>query len=170
MIYQKEIDLKFATVKDYNFSFFDSLKVHRMPLEDQHFYCPKREVTFHSHMQQLECEVEKNNHKMVYLSYGTLNNQFDKEPEESIIPVVKGTSYYVRIGVEKDATLQIIPIIVEYSAGKKTKLNKVTEPDELISFEESTDKCRLTFKLIGFGHATISDISFFEYREGGGSY
>ncbi|KKK33964.1 hypothetical protein WN59_10210 [Salinicoccus sediminis] len=108
--------------------------------------------------------VEKNNIKMLYISYLTLNNNFAYSPDESFFNIEENEVYYIDISVSQSKNIIVTPIIIHYSRGKKTKLTKIIDKNQLLNFSNDEDKCRLTFKIEGSGDFSIENIKVLKLR------
>lgn len=153
-IYFKEklIDLKSLEKKV-------SVKKHSKQLNSDLFYASKSAVKILDDNDGVFVKVEENNYQNVYISYLTLDNSFNCPPVESLVDITVMKKYRFYIDLEKHSNIEVKPIIVHYSLGKKEKLTELVKTDEMVNFLNNEDQCRLTFKVVGHGEFTIKNIS-----------
>src|SRR5699024_1862185 len=125
-------------------------------LETEYFFTNRKEVSYENENGNLIIQVEKHRHNQVYLSYLTLDNNFNEVPENPLINK-DYREYYIQINyIEKE--LIIRPFLIFYNRSSKTRLYELTENIEKIIFKEDEEFCRLTFKLEGFGAVNLKNI------------
>ena len=139
--------LKSAIAEKYNYS-----------LSKDKFYFSNDIVSLNNIKNSLTVNVEKNNENHIYLSYGTLNNSFNLIPEKSLLNLENFDKYEFIIDITTDDTIKVVPYIIHYKKNKKDKLTAVIKSNQLIDFNDDY-KCRLTFKIIGYGRFDIKKIS-----------
>lgn len=140
--------------------------IEELPIKKSMFYFSKDVIKDIDKNENIGWRIQKNNIKMLYLSYKTLNNKFEVSPADSFFKIKRNEQYYINISLIKDSTIDVTPIIIHYSEGRKSKLSKVIENNQFISFDPAEDKCRLTFKLIGHGEFFIKNIQVLKLQQG----
>lgn len=140
---EKKINLAKFKTKDYS-------------LNKKQFYFSKDVISLKNVNDSLVGVVEENDLQNLYLSYITLNNNFENEPLHSLIDLEEFNKYEFDIVVNND-NLKLIPYIIHYKEKTKSKLTCIESDNKIIDFT-GDDKCRLTFKIIGHGNFEIESI------------
>lgn len=140
---EKIISLANSKTKDYS-------------LNKDQFYFSKDVIYLENINNKLFGVVEENDLQNLYLSYMTLNNNFEKEPLHSLIDLGVSNKYEFDIEVNND-NLKLIPYVIHYKGKEKSKLTRMESDNKIIDFT-GDDKCRLTFKIIGHGNFEIESI------------
>lgn len=140
---EKKINLAKFKTKDYS-------------LNKDQFYFSKDVISLKNINNNLVGAVEENDFQNLYLSYITLNNNFENEPLHSLIDLEEFNKYEFDIVVNND-NLKLIPYIIHYKEKTKSKLTRIESDNKIIDFT-GDDKCRLTFKIIGHGNFEIESI------------
>lgn len=140
---EKKINLTKFKTKDYS-------------LNKKQFYFSKDVISLKNVNDSLVGVVEENDLQNLYLSYITLNNNFENEPLHSLIDLEEFNKYEFDIVVNND-NLKLIPYIIHYKEKTKSKLTRIESDNKIIDFT-GDDKCRLTFKIIGHGNFEIESI------------
>lgn len=141
-------------------------KIVKQKLEKKYFYTNRQEVSFENINEGLIIEVDKHKHKQVYLSYHTLDNNFNIIPEKPLIFRDNGECY-IRIDYKQNG-LRMRPFLIFYDQETKTRLYELTEDIEKINFKDNELYCRLTFKLEGYGSTILENIEL-NFLEIGGT-
>ncbi|HLR67007.1 MAG TPA: hypothetical protein VK105_07700 [Virgibacillus sp.] len=170
--YKKSFDREYKNQQLLNLDIFNSLNTFNSDnsskitysLNKDLFYSSKKAIESLNIKEKYQWKVYKNNFKMLYLSYKTLNNQFNLSPEESFIDINASATYYIDVDIDSTKGLDITPIVIHYSNEQKTKLTKIVNRNQLLRFHENEDKCRLTFKVKGSGHFSIEHIKLLILR------
>lgn len=133
-------------------------------LKTEIFFTNRKEVSYKNVNDNLIIQVDRHKHNQVYLSYHTLDNNFNEIPKDPLI-IKDSNEYYIKIDyIEKELILR--PFLIFYSQNSKTRLYELTEGMEKIIFKEDEKFCRLTFKLEGFGTVNLKNIEL-NYLETG---
>lgn len=170
--YKKSFDREYKRQQLSNLDIFNSLSTFNSDnssnitysLNKDLFYSSKGVIESLHTNEKYKWKVDKNNLKMLYLSYKTLNNKFDLPPEESLININASETYYFDVNIDSSKDLYITPIVIHYSKGQKTKLTKIVSKNQLLRFHENEDRCRLTFKVKGSGYFSIEHIKLLILR------
>jgi len=150
----------FKSIKLFN---SENLTIQNYSLKRDLFYYSKNVFVPNSN-ELPSWNVEKNSIKMLYLSYLTLNNNFASSPDESFFNIEENEVYYIHISIHQSKKINVTPIIIHYSKGRKTKLTKIIDKNQLLNFSNGEDKCRLTFKIEGSGDFSIENIKVLKLR------
>jgi len=141
-------------------------KTIKKSLETNYFYTNRKEVLYENKNDNLIIQVERHRHNQVYLSYYTLDNNFNEVPKNPLIDRDHGESY-IQIKYDEKG-LKIRPFLIFYDNKSKTRLYELTENIEKIIFKKNEKSCRLTFKLEGSGSVNLKSIEI-NFLEIGGT-
>lgn len=130
------------------------------PLKQELFYSSRNVVTINEMEDTISFDVRKHNYKTHYISYLTLDTNFDEIPKQAFIEVDKDKNYYLEFQIQSNNTINVTPIIVHYNNNERIHLSKIASnrSNQYIHFSDFEEKCRLTFKITGYGKFIIKRI------------
>ena len=168
--YEKEISPNqnfFLNIKKKNIE-----NIIEYPIKSQLFSYDNLPILIKVEDETLFGQVKKNNIKQLYLSYLDLERGFFNTPEKGFLKIKEHSNSILYLDIEKATTsdLELIPYIIHYKDGKKSRLTRVTTRNQLLELEENEEKLRLTFKIKGSGSFSIKNIKIIKMKLGDSKY
>ena len=168
--YEKEISPNhnlFINIKKKNIE-----NIIEYPIESQLFTYNKSPISIKVEDEALFGQVKKNNVKQLYLSYLDLEKGFFDAPEKGFLNANEHSESILYLDIEKATTsdLELVPFIIHYTDGTKSRLTRITKRNQLLELEENEEKLRLTFKIKGSGSFSIKNIKIIKMKLGDSKY
>lgn len=132
------------------------------------FYNNRKEIDIESSKGGLLIQASPHSHKQVYVSYMTLDNNFNEIPANPLIKRTSDMNYYLSLNYEENG-ISIRPFLVFYNQVEKTRLHEIIENSTKIIFRNGEESCRLTFKLENVGKAKLKNIMLHSLKAGDSS-
>ncbi|HJE19785.1 MAG TPA: hypothetical protein K8V35_05485 [Aliicoccus persicus] len=132
-------------------------KIIELPISKGLFFYVSSLITIDNEGLNISGNVEKLHKGNSYISYNEMNNDFNKPPENHSFGRELRDKLSIYINIYTDPNLKVIPILVLYSSGDKMKTTRLSNKSNVIDTREY-DQCRITFKVIGYGHFLLKSI------------
>lgn len=110
----------------------------------------------------IRMHVEPNDKAHFYISYDADNNNYKMLNKHPLLDNMDlNGNFLMQPSIKKDDTVQMIPMIIEYSEGEKTNIKRLNVTnEEIISFHKGTDHLRLAFRINGAGSIYLDKLKF----------
>lgn len=153
-LYKESIDLHkiFSKINTNNGrEYFHSLHIEK-------FFYPSPPVSMEFLNGKLGIRVRKHKIKTLYISYLTLDTNFNKIPEMSFLNINESKAFYIDMDIQHNDTIELIPYIIHYNDNGKKRMTRITKRNQFIISDEDIVKIRLVIKVNGYGNFTINNI------------
>jgi len=157
-LFEKEFIKDVRPEKDYYLMFKRSKRDKEYSLESKYFYGLHPPFTFKMVDGQLNVNVKSNKIKTLYLTYLTLDTKFGSVPKESLVNLENVKKFYINIDITTNASVEVIPFIIQYDLNGKKNMKRITRPMEYFEADNDVIKLRLVFKVKGYGNFIIRSI------------
>lgn len=135
--------------------------------KEEDFYNTAKEIEINQTNNGVNITVEKNDKKHLYISYAEKNNKFTLLPEKSIFSnITFDKELMTNLRMNKDDTLEVIPMLIEYSEDEKLSIKNVSVVNqEILTFKEETKNVRFVLRISGTGEINLNSFSLLELEE-----
>lgn len=133
----------------------------------EEFYNTAKEINITPSDEGITINIEKNNKKDMYISYLEKNNKFTLLPEHKLFDDLSfERDLMTSLQMTKDDTLEVIPMLIEYNATKKTNIKNVSFVNqEILHFKNDTCNLRFVLRVSGVGEINLKSLSLMELEK-----
>lgn len=132
--------------------------------ENDKFYNTAKEIEISNSEDGILINVGSNEKQHMYISYNEMNNKFTNLPDNNLFQSLNFDNQIMsHINMSKDDTLEVIPMLIEYSETEKINIKKLsTLNQEVLSFKDESVSLRFVLRISGSGGLYLKSLKMQE--------